>query len=203
MSAGLRVLGLATLVTVLVFAFTPAANILARSVAVPARLVPADAIVVLGGPPALSNGTLSGQSLKRAMRGIDLYRAGLAPLLVFSGNDPDARHAESRGQAAVAGQSGVPREASIFLSGAHTTHEEASRLKPILTSRGIARILLVTDADHMIRAAPLFEHTGFTVFAAPVDEPETDLAPDARLDLLVRTVRELAGIVYYRAAGYL
>ncbi len=173
-------LGLGVIALFVVSAFTPMANVLAQSVAVHPEIAPADAIVVLAAGGASSSGALSDNSLRRAISGIDLYLKGLAPLLVFSGNDPDATS-----------------------SGANTTREEAAQVKGLLWPRGVRNILLVTDADHMIRAAPLFTHAGFRVFAVPVNEPEWDLGPGDRLDLLRGTLREIVALLYYKIAGYL
>ncbi len=89
-------LGLGIIALFVVSAFTPMANVLAQSVAVRPEIAPADAIVVLAAGGASSSGALSDNSLRRAISGIDLYLKGLAPLLVFSGNDPGASRAESR-----------------------------------------------------------------------------------------------------------
>ena len=196
-------LGFGTIVLFVVSAFTPMANFLAESVAVRPGLAPADAIVVLAAGGASSSGALSDNSLRRALSGIDLYLKGLAPLLVFSGNDPDASRAESRIRAHMAQEFGVSPQRVLTSSGANTTREEAALVKGLLWPRGVRNILLVTDADHMIRAAPVFTHAGFRVFAVPVNEPEWDLGPGDRLDLLRGTLREIVALLYYKIAGYL
>jgi len=106
-------------------------------------------------------------------------------------------------RAALAGRYGVPTRGILTFSGARTTADEAARVKTLLWDRGARTILLVTDAEHMLRAASVFKHVGFTVLPAPVNEAEWDLEPHGRLSLLHRTARELAALLYYRAAGYL
>ena len=82
-----RLLGAAALVLLMVSAFTPAVNFLDAWIAVPSVIAPAAAIVVLGaGGGTLDDGLPDALSLRRALRGILLYRAGLAPVLVFSGS---------------------------------------------------------------------------------------------------------------------
>ena len=169
----------------------------------PGHIWNGDAIVVLAAGGASSSGALSDNSLRRAIYGIDLYLKGLAPLLVFSGNDPDASRAESRIRAHMAQEFGVSPQGVLTSSGANTTREEAAHVKGLLWPRGVRNILLVTDADHMIRAAPVFTHAGFRVFAVPVNEPEWDLGPGDRLDLLRGTLREIVALLYYKIAGYL
>src|SRR6266480_2720585 len=65
-------------------ALTPLPNYLALALRPEPRLEAADAIVVLGGLVE-PDGVLSPDSLSRVMQGISLYKARLAPLLVFSG----------------------------------------------------------------------------------------------------------------------
>ena len=91
----------------------------------------------------------------------------------------------------------------MTLTGASTTADEAARTRSLLWDRGVRRVLLVTDADHMARAAAVFTRVGFTVFAAPVNEPEWNLEPHSRVALLHRTLREAAAMAYYYTAGYL
>src|SRR2546426_10030947 len=78
-----RCLGAAA-VLVCLAAFTPLPNHLAQALRPEPRLEPADAIVVLGGGID-PDGTLTPDSLYRVTQGIRLYKARLAPLIVFSG----------------------------------------------------------------------------------------------------------------------
>jgi uncharacterized SAM-binding protein YcdF (DUF218 family) len=195
----LELLGCAVVVLFVIGAFTPIASVVATSLGVTPQIAPADAIVVLAAGRVSSHGTLSDASLRRAVHGVDLVLNGYAPLLVFSGNGPD----DSRVRAALARRYGVPPQGILTFSGARTTADEAARVKTLLGERGARTILLVTDAEHMPRAASVFKHVGFTVLPAPVNEAEWDLEPHGRLSLLHRTARELAAVLYYRAAGYL
>ena len=103
---GVRPLGIATLAVFFLAAFTPLPVRLYDLLAVPARIGPADAIVVLAGGGVLSGGELSDTSRRRTALGIDLYRDGLAPLLVLSG--AVGWRSESTARAALAGKCGVP-----------------------------------------------------------------------------------------------
>jgi uncharacterized SAM-binding protein YcdF (DUF218 family) len=198
-----QLLGFGVVVLFVACAFTPMATVVAEVIGVSRQIGPADAIVVLAGGGVSSRGALSDTSLRRAIQGIDLYLERLAPVVVFSGDGLDKARAEGRIRAEVAHRFGVPREGILTISGARTTRDEAARAKSLLWPRGARTILLVTDADHMSRAAPVFRHVGFTVLPAPVNEPEWDLQPQGRLDLLGRTMRELVAVLYYRVAGYL
>ena len=163
-----RFLGLAGLVAFATSAFTPLPNILARWLSIPPRLERAEAIVVLGGKIE-PDGELNNASLRRALHGIVLYREGLAPLLVFLGEERNGGVSEARVRANIAREMGVSPEVILREAGARTTREEAIRVEVLLRPMGVRRILLVTDSLHMARAQGLFERVGFEVLAAPAD----------------------------------
>ncbi len=196
-----RCLG-AAVVLVCLSAFTPLPNYAALALRTDPRLGPADAIVVLGGGIEL-DGALMSHSLYRVMHGVRLYKAGLAPLIVFSGAAFGGRVAEADAAAQFARDLGVPGERILTEPSPRTTREEAARISQRFQSRAIRRILLVTDSEHLARAAPLFEQVGFEVLPAPVDSvsPATD-SPEGRLEMLRGMSQELVARLYYRLAGY-
>ena len=155
-SRRLELLGFAVIVLFVIGAFTPIASFVATSLGVTPQIAPGDAIVGLAAGRVSSHGTLSDASLRRAVHGVDLLLNGYAPLLVFSGNGLD----DSRVRAALAGRYGVPTRGILTFSGARTTADEAARVKTLLWDRGARTILLVTDAEHMLRAASVFKHVG-------------------------------------------
>src|SRR6266699_6544111 len=124
---GLRLLGLAGLVVFATMAFTPLANYINIRMAGVARLEPSDAIVVLGRGGADSDGILTNRSLRRVLHGVDLYRDGLAPLLVLSGSAEETR---ARGN--LTRGLGVPAAAVVSATPAHTTREEAEAVRRLL-----------------------------------------------------------------------
>ena len=197
--SALAVVGTATTLCFLLLAFSPLSSALARSMIVPPRVEPAAVIVVLGGSGVRGDGVLTDISQRRTMHGIALYRRGLAPRLLLSG---DVSEADAR--AALARETGVPAEALMTESRAHTTREEAMLIAARLLPAGAGRILLVSDAQGMRRAQALFERAGFEVLAAPADDvPSFSLRPEERLRLLRRLLIEALAWLYYRAAGYL
>ena len=123
-----RLLGGAALALFMVSAFTPAANLLAAWLAGASVVAPAEAIVVLGaGGGTLDDGLPDSASLRRALRGILLYRAGLARRLVFSGSA-----GEIEGRVELARELGVPSDAVLRAPGSYTTRDEAARLRVLL-----------------------------------------------------------------------
>jgi uncharacterized SAM-binding protein YcdF (DUF218 family) len=186
----------------LAVAFTPLSNVLNRGLRVDARLEPADAIVVLASDVA-PDGTLSNQSLRRALHGVALYRRGLAPLLLFSGIRPSGGPSEALARADLARSLGIPPEAVLTAEEIRTTRDEALSVAARLRPRGARRILLVSDSQHLVRAARLFERAGFEVLAAPADSiSPASATPGARLGLMLAVVQELLSRLYYRVAGY-
>lgn len=198
-----RAVGALGLGLYLVIAHTPFPAGLARAAREPVREEPAGAIVVLGGR-IRPDGTLGESSLRRALEGILLYRRGRAPILVLSGESPATGPSEAQVRADLARDLGVPPEAIVPIQGARTTREEATRVGEALQRRGVRRILLVTDSQHLPRARLVFERAGFTVLGAPSDktpgDPEDSIE---RLDLMRRLLQEFVARAYYHVVGYL
>ncbi|MFM9073019.1 MAG: YdcF family protein [Cyanobium sp.] len=139
----------------------------------PQAMPSAGAIVVLGGGRHPAPGPLRRTEWVDADRffgGVELFRAGKAPLLLFTGG-------------AIALRPGLPTEGEVHLQQAvalglpsrslgvtpyvRNTAEEARAVAARLP-RG-SRVLLVTSAFHMARAKALFERQGLVVVPYPVD----------------------------------
>lgn len=195
-----RRLGAATLVLMGVLAFTPLSDLTQPDPPPPPR--PADAVVVLGSYMG-TDGMLSAASLQRAVQGIDLYRRGLAPLLVMLGTRQGAL-AEAEVRARLARDFGVPEAALLTEAGGQTTRDEARRVRALLEPRGARHLLLVTSGEHMPRARELFEQEGFAVTPSPVGpvRPER-VRPEDRLGQARRWAQEMVARLYYRAAAAL
>ena len=170
----------------------------------------ADAIVVLSGMMTRVRGAAGPvaewNDADRFFAGIDLYQAGRAPRLIFTGGVlPWEKTSQSEGAVlkAYAQRFGIA-EASISVSGdAQNTAQEAVAVRAMLAD---SRILLVTSAFHMSRAKQQFERQGFEVSAFPVDFKvrantftPMDFLPDPRaLGLTDMVVREWIGRLYYQ-----
>jgi uncharacterized SAM-binding protein YcdF (DUF218 family) len=113
--------------------------------------VPSDALVVL-----------LGQWAVRPVTGADLYRQGLAPLILVCEANPEADpdSSDSTLTRAVLIRSGVPAEAIRILPGAiESTWEEALRVRDYARAHRIRRITVVTSAFHTARARWIFRKT--------------------------------------------
>lgn len=199
----LRTLGLVGLLLFLAAAFTPVPNILARRLAVPSRPGPADAIVVLGAGVSV-DGLLSRESLRRALEGVLLYRSGAAPLLILLGPSLDGSPPEATVREELARRLGVRADAILAVQDAWTTREEAQKVSALLAPRGMRRILLLTDSQHLARAVPLFERLGFQVAPVAADAlSNSPRRPEGRLELARQVAQEILARAYHRLAGYL
>lgn len=111
------------------------------------KLERADAIVVVSG----------GQTRTRAERGIELYKQGWAPKLIFSGaaldNGPSNAH-EMRLQAL---RAGVPDDAILSDEDARTTYQNAENTKRFVDDLRARTVILVTSPYHQRRAMMTFE----------------------------------------------
>jgi len=200
-----QTLGLVGILLFAISAFTPLPNLMARRQGPAARLEPTEAIVVLGGEGVGGEAALGSSSLRRAIRGIVLHRQGFAPLLVFLGAAAPGWRSEAEVRADLARQLGISSDAILMEPGARTTRQEAERVRHLLRPRGVRRILLVTDSQHMTRALGVFERAGFEVFPAPADDEVLVLSdkPEDRLRLLRWLVWEFLARLYYWVSDYL
>jgi uncharacterized SAM-binding protein YcdF (DUF218 family) len=181
---------------------------------------PADAIVVLGGgimpatpprrSPELSD---AGDRVFEAAR---LWREGRAPLVVACGGSLDGAPPEASDIAALLRFLGVAPSAILEDLRSRTTRENAVEARNLLDPLGGKRILLVTSALHMPRAAALFRGQGFEVVPAPTDWLIVAGGPRSRigtalsllpnvesLSITTRALREWLGLAVASALGWL
>ena len=195
-AAALRVVGGATLAGFALCAFTPLPNEVCRRSVVPAEPRPAQAIVVLGSTMT-PDGMLSASSLRRALRGIELYRLGLAPWLVLLGPRDASGHSQAGIRADLARQLGIPSEAILTGDEMWTTRDEADGVKRLLAPKGARQVLLVTGGLHMRRARWLFERAGFEVIPAPLSDASCEsIGPESRIGLTLSLMQEWLARAY-------
>jgi len=194
----------------------------------PQRLPRADAVVVLGGGlrPALPprQGVEVAEGGDRLVRGMQLVRRGLAPLLVtsggrvsFTGHDPAPP--EALWARDLAQELGLPADRILINPGSRTTAEEARDIGTMGRRRGWTRVLLVTSAFHMPRSLATFQRrSGLTVVPVACDYQLPDrahygkptlgntlksLVPDAEaLYLSTLALKEHLGLAIYRLRGW-
>lgn len=121
---------------------------------IPEQAQAADVILVLGGdgPP-------------RAVRAAALFRAGLAPRVLVSG-DGDCRDIQD-----IIVAHGVPLEAVLLECESRNTYENAALSAPLLTGLHARKVLLVTSWFHLHRALACLTSAAPTVRWLPVGAP--------------------------------
>src|SRR5262249_11450581 len=143
----LRMAGASALTLFFAAAFTPLTQVLSGWLSLARSPEPAEAIVVLGGGGVRSNGSLEDSSLRRTLYGLNLYRRGLAPLLVLSGSASRSGYVEAELRSELARTCGVSPAAILTQREGRTTRDEALHIAALLRPRGVRRILLVVDAE--------------------------------------------------------
>ena len=149
--------------------------------------VPSDALVML-----------TGGEFDRALKAADLYRRGLAPVILI-GSDSDTK-TNIRDLCAA----GVPAEAIQTIGEVASTYDEASRVRDYAREHALRRITAVTTAYHTARVRWVFRKVLRTVGV----EVHVAASDDARFNETnwYRSVagrrfysREFFKIIYYRA----
>jgi uncharacterized SAM-binding protein YcdF (DUF218 family) len=135
--------------------------------AVPPAQVPA--IVVLGSSYSPRDNrpitaVLDDEGLARIAEGVRLALRFPAAKLVVSGGSPSPGRAPALGYARFAREFGIPQDRLIVLGKARDTAQEATEIAAALHSKNF---ILVTSAQHMLRAMTLMERAGLRPTPAP------------------------------------
>lgn len=125
-----------------------------------------DCIIVLGA--AVQGPTPSPVFAERISHGIDLYRAGLAPRLLFTGGVGQGQiHSESSVGRAVATHRGVPVGDIMIEEQSRTTRQNLSEAWSLMQKHGVKTAIIVSDPLHMKRAMLMADHLGIQAVASP------------------------------------
>jgi uncharacterized SAM-binding protein YcdF (DUF218 family)/lysophospholipase L1-like esterase len=159
----------------------------------------ADAIVVMGAG-VVGECTPNLNGLRRVILASHLWRAGRAPILIFTGGQMPGACPISVAMSRFAQEIGVPQQAMLVETTSRDTHENARDAQPILRRAGATRVLVVTDRLHMRRAAGTFTRLGFQVERASVPVYEGHIN---NVDMLASGAREYVALAYYRLRGWI
>lgn len=162
----------------------------------------ADAVIVLGGEPAPVGSSNPDKS--RVLRGIALVQAGHARHLVLSGGSA-GKTTEARLMASIALSRRMAADRLILEERSRNTAENARHTATISHRMNIRKVILVTHAIHMPRAAALFRDQGFNVIPSSVSRLQelpissaTSWKPDiSSLALSMRVIHEMGGLAIY------
>jgi uncharacterized SAM-binding protein YcdF (DUF218 family) len=216
-----RLCAIAGLGVLLLFSFEPFANELERDLEGSATRtyrgdVVYDAVILLGG--LVERAGASGEpsyndSVERLIVTYDLLRTHRAQHAIISGGvlDPAVpSFVEANVLARQLVDWGVAPDRIAVEAHSRNTHENAVESKRIAGERGWTRLLVVTSAFHMPRAAGCFRAEGLAVDTLPVDYRAYDptrfsgswLPRAAYLERSTMAVREWFGLRIYRLQGY-
>jgi uncharacterized SAM-binding protein YcdF (DUF218 family) len=130
------------------------------------RARPAEVAVVLGAR-VLEGGVPSGALRARVEKAAALYHQGLVPRLLFSGGVGVHAPSEARVMREVALGLGVAPEACFLEEESHSTEENARLSTAWLRTRGLTRVVVVSDPYHLLRARQYFRLQGLEVATSP------------------------------------
>lgn len=189
-------------------------------IAASASLPEADAVVVLGGGttaggpsrPEIELGASSG----RLMHGFRIFKSGRAPRIILSGGTFVPGDTEAEEMERVLLEWGTPRAALLLEMRSRNTHENAVQTLALARKHGLRRLIVVTSAFHMPRAAAIFRKEaaphGVQIIPAPTcrytggQRPYSLLAYLPEANALANSslvLREFMGLVVYRARGWM
>ncbi|KRA54248.1 protein sanA-like protein [Pseudoxanthomonas sp. Root65] len=128
---------------------------------------PADAIIVLGA--AAYDAKPSPVFEERIRHGIDLYKRGLAPTLIFTGGygGVGARFSESQVARRYALRQGVPEKAILIESLSRNTHDNLRQARTLMQQHQLHSVIIVSDPLHMARALRISRDLGIRSVGSP------------------------------------
>lgn len=164
----------------------------------------ADAVVVLGSD-ATPFGAPTGGSSERAFVGVQVFLAGRAPFVVLTGASGRDSLGGARAMRIIARGMDVPDSCIVLAPGFNTYHEGLSTRRQVDPAR-VRKIVLVTHAYHIPRAAAVFRRQGFVVVPHAVPAPRLSWMDRFSWWNIVRlqgVCHEYVGLLVYRLRGWI
>lgn len=150
---------------------------------------PVDVIVVLGAGTN-ADGSPSQDIMERVQHGIELYHAGWAKAILFTGGNGPAS-ASNQGRSMALASEILPSQA-FAVEGTWETQSDASYSAALMRERGWQSALLVTHPLHCYRARRFFRQEGIEAYVSPTG-PVSAVPQPWRT---YYTVREALGVVW-------
>ena len=155
---------------------------------------PADAIVVFGA--AEYSGHPSPVLRARLEHGLDLYKRGVASVLITTGGAASDPHFSEGGVGRdYLMHRGVPERNLIAETQGRDTAESAVRVAIIMRANGLRSCVAVSDAYHVFRIRKLLENQGIgPVYVAP----RPDSRPHGVVQRMIAVLREAMSYLVWR-----
>lgn len=156
------------------------------------QAAPADAIAVFGA--AEYNGRPSPVLNARLEHALDLYRRGLAPVIITLGGGRDPQRSEGGVGRDFLLAHNVPDDRIIAETTSSNTRESVARLAAIARENHLETILAVSDGTHLFRIRELCAAQGLHVLLSPRPAGKSL----GRVDLAARYVHEMIAYTLWR-----
>ncbi len=156
-----------------------------------------DAIVVLGS--AQYDGTPSPIFEARLDHALDLYNAGIAPMIItVGGRQSGDRYTEAETGLLWLETEGVPAEAMMAIPDGTDTLKSLQAVAGVFAEQGLTTAVLVTDPWHAMRATRMAGDAGLSAFSSPTRQGP---AVQTRSTQFRYIARETAAYLFYRLTG--
>jgi len=157
----------------------------------------ADAIVVLGA--AQYNGTPSQIYEARLDHAVDLYEAGVAPVLVVTGGKAEGDlTTEAAAGRAYALARGVPDGAILAEDEGRTTLESLEAVALLMAAEGLSSAVFVSDRSHLLRVLRIATDEGIVAWGSPTATSPIDTNVAWQVEA---TLHELGALGAYFLGG--
>lgn len=154
----------------------------------------ADVIIVLG-CSVWPNEQPSPALAARTRHALELYRAGYAPHLIFTGGVGQYPPAESEVMRRIAAAEGIPSDVMLLDDQSHSTEENLANAKQFMDTHGWRTAVVVSDPFHILRAETIAHDLGMDVYGSPAHNSPTYTQWNLRMRY---TAREVLALVWYR-----
>ncbi len=125
-----------------------------------------DCIIILGA--AVRGTTPSPVFEERISHGINLYQAGFASKLLFTGGIGEGQtHSEGSVGRLVATQQAIPEDDILTEERSRTTLQNLSEAKSVMQKHGLKSAIIVSDPLHMKRAMMMADGLGIEAVSSP------------------------------------
>ena len=158
---------------------------------------PVDAIVVLGA--AQYNGRPSNIFAARLEHALELYEAGVAPVVVLTGGkaEGDVTTEAATGRAYLLAR-GVPEAALLAEDQGRTTLQSLGNVARLMRAEDLRTGLFVSDRTHMLRVLRIATDHGIEAYGSPTTTSPIDSNAIWQVEA---TVHELAALGLYFLGG--
>ena len=157
---------------------------------------PVDAIVVMGA--AQYDGRPSPQLQARLDHVVELWNAGLAPMVIVTGgNQPGDRFTEASTSTKYLVNNGVPESVIVGEDTGSSSWESLRNVADRADEWGVRSIILVSDPFHSLRIRLMAEELGLTAYTSA-----TDTSPVNGWAAVKKHFGEAAGVAVGRVVGF-